>query len=91
MHIVISLSDLDLPPVKELKVTIPQGYPSIPPIIQNEQDNTEHQTSSTNDNSSSMQMAEYDEDEDFLKIQEAFFEERLDSLGPDLGFIKKYI
>ena len=63
VHIVISISDLDLPPVKELKVTIPQGYPSIPPIIQNEHDttsnNTEHQT-----NSDDMQMAEYDEDED---------------------------
>ena len=30
-------------------------------------------------------MAEYDEDEDFLKVQEQFFDERLDSLGPDLG------
>ena len=34
-----------------------------------------------------MEMSEYDEDEDFLKIQESFFEERLDSLGPDLGEI----
>ena len=32
-----------------------------------------------------MEMAEYDQEEDFLKIQEDFFEERLDSLGPDLG------
>ena len=32
-----------------------------------------------------MEMAEYDEDEDFLKVQEQFFDERLDSLGPDLG------
>ena len=32
-----------------------------------------------------MEMAEYDQEEDFLKIQEEFFEERLDSLGPDLG------
>merc|ERR1719285_881208 len=75
VHIVVSISDLDLPPVKELKVTIPNGYPSIPPIIKNEQ--SEHEK----DN---MEMSEYDEDEDFLKIQESFFEERLDSLGPDL-------
>ena len=34
-----------------------------------------------------MEMAEYDQEEDFLKIQEEFFEERLDSLGPDLGNI----
>ena len=32
-----------------------------------------------------MEMAEYDEDEDFLKVQEQYFDERLDSLGPDLG------
>ena len=60
------------------RITIPDGYPSIPPIIQNESDITE-------DKSDGMEMAEYDEDEDFLKVQEQFFDERLDSLGPDLG------
>ena len=60
------------------RITIPDGYPSIPPIIQNESEITE-------DKSDGMEMAEYDEDEDFLKVQEQFFDERLDSLGPDLG------
>ena len=32
-----------------------------------------------------MEMSDFDEEDDFLKIQESFFEERLDSLGPDLG------
>ena len=57
------------------RVTIPQGYPSIPPIIQNERDETKD----------SMEMSDFDEEDDFLKVQESFFEERLDSLGPDLG------
>lgn len=66
---------------KILRVTIPDGYPSIPPIIQN------HSFSEdiTEDKSDGMEMAEYDEDEDFLKVQEQYFDERLDSLGPDLG------
>jgi len=77
VHIIVNINDASLPPVKELKITIPDGYPSIPPIIQNESDITE-------DKSDGMEMAEYDEDEDFLKVQEQFFDERLDSLGPDL-------
>ena len=92
VHIIVSINDITLPPVKELKydsyhpplydsssslrITIPNGYPSIPPLIQNEKLET---------GKSGMEMAEYDQEEDFLKIQEDFFEERLDSLGPDLG------
>ena len=33
----------------------------------------------------SMEINEFEDEEDFLKNQEHFFEERLDSLGPDLG------
>ena len=66
---------------KILRVTIPDGYPSIPPIIQNQSFSEDI----TEDKSDGMEMAEYDEDEDFLKVQEQYFDERLDSLGPDLG------
>ena len=62
--------------VLNFRITIPRQYPSIPPIIQNECDD---------ETKDAMDMAEYDEEDDFLKIQESFFEERLDSLGPDLG------
>lgn len=77
VHIIVSINDITLPPVKELKITIPNGYPSIPPLIQNEK-------YLGNNSKTGMEMAEYDQEEDFLKIQEDFFEERLDSLGPDL-------
>jgi len=80
VHIIVNINDASLPPVKELKITIPDGYPSIPPIIQNESD----RGCITENKSDGMEMAEYDEDEDFLKVQEQYFDERLDSLGPDL-------
>ena len=79
----VSVTVTDWLTVKYFRITIPDGYPSIPPIIQNESDITE-------DKSDGMEMAEYDEDEDFLKVQEQYFDERLDSLGPDLGKFRNH-
>ena len=36
IHIIVQINDPALPPVRPLKVTIPVGYPKIPPIIEGE-------------------------------------------------------
>lgn len=75
IHIIVQINDPALPPVRPLKVTIPVGYPKIPPIIEGENEQmTQFLDSGAN----------IDDSTDFLTTQQLLFEERLDQLGPDL-------
>ena len=58
-----------------LSVTIPVGYPKIPPIIDGENERMTNFIESDR---------VIDDSTDFLTAQELLFEQRLDSLGPDL-------
>lgn len=56
-------------------MTIPVGYPKVPPVIEGEK---ERMTQFIE------QELNIDDTPDFLTAQELLFEQRLDALGPDL-------